>query len=219
MDSVEQPLAPTILAINYMGDVVFAMSGALAAGRRKMDIMGYVMIGTLTGIGGGTLRDLLLGRRVWWTTNAEELVLCVVASLVAYFFIRNATGHDGRIVWLDAIGLSSFAVVGAHVALTAGTPFVVAVFLGMLTATGGGVIRDVLTSTQPTILSPGELYATAALGGAFVYTLAVHLDVSALIAQLLGFLTVLILRSASILFGVRTGPPGEFLQRVRPGGH
>jgi uncharacterized membrane protein YeiH len=91
--------------------------------------------------------------------------------------------------------------------------------MGMLTATGGGVIRDVLTSTQPMILSPGELYATAALGGAFVYTLAVHLDVSALLAQSLGFLTVLILRSVSILFGVQTGPPGEFLERVRPGGH
>ena len=219
MDNIGQPLSTTILAFNYLGDVVFAMSGALTAGRHKMDVVGYLMVGAITGIGGGTLRDLLLGRRGWWTANPDELMLCVVASLVAYFFIRNTTKHDGRIVWLDAIGLSSFAVVGAHVALTAGTPFVVAVFLGMLTATGGGVIRDVLTGTQPMILSPGELYATAALGGAFVYTLVVHLGGSALIAQLSGFLTVLILRSVSILFGVRTGPPGAFLQRVRPGGH
>jgi uncharacterized membrane protein YeiH len=83
--------------------------------------------------------------------------------------------------------------------------------MGMLTATGGGVIRDVLTNTKPMILSAGELYATAALGGACVYALMVQLQTSALIAQFLGFLTVLILRSASILFGVRTGPPGELL--------
>jgi len=84
--------------------------------------------------------------------------------------------------------------------------------MGMLTATGGGVIRDVLTNTKPMILSAGELYATAALGGAFVYALMMHLQASAALAQFLGFLTVLILRGASILFGVRTGPPGEFLR-------
>lgn len=212
MDNLDQPLSSTILAFNYVGDVVFAMSGALTAGRHKMDVIGYLMIGVITGIGGGTLRDLLLGRKVWWTTDPTELMLCATAALVAYFFIRSSTGPDRRIVWLDAVGLGSFAVVGCQVALSFGAPFVVAVFMGMLTATGGGVIRDVLTNTQPMILSAGELYATAALGGAFVYALTIVLQGSALIAQVLGFLTVLVLRAASILFGVRTGPPGAFLQ-------
>jgi uncharacterized membrane protein YeiH len=216
MDHLDQPLSSTILAFNYMGDVVFAMSGALTAGRHKMDVVGYLMVGAITGIGGGTLRDLLPGRKVWWTTDPTELILCVAAAMVAYFFIRNATGPDRRNVWLDAIGLGSFAVVGCQVALVFGAPFVVAVFMGMLTATGGGVIRDVLTGTQPMILSAGELYATAALGGAFVYALTIHLHGSALTAQLLGFLTVLMLRAASIVFGVRTGPPGAFLRWGRP---
>ena len=212
MDNLNQPLSTAILGMNYLGDVVFAVSGALTAGRNKMDLIGYVMIGTITGIGGGTLRDLLLGRKVWWTTNPQELMLCVVASVIAYFFIRHSTKHHSSIVWLDAIGLSSFAVVGCHIGLICGAPFEVAVFMGMLTATGGGVVRDVLTNTKPMILSAGELYATAALGGSFVFALLIHLQASALIAQALGFLTVLILRSASILFGVRTGPPGEFLR-------
>ena len=217
MDNLDQPLSSTILALNYMGDVVFAMSGALTAGRHKMDVIGYLMIGVITGIGGGTLRDVLLGRKVWWTTDPTELILCGSAALVAYSFIRNTTGPDKRIVWLDAIGLGSFAVVGCHVALAFGAPFVVAVFMGMLTATGGGVIRDVLTNTQPMILSAGELYATAALGGAFVFALTIQMQGSALIAQGLGFLTVLSLRAASIVFGVRTGPPGQLLRWDRPG--
>lgn len=211
MDNIAQPLSTTILGLNYMGDVVFAMSGALTAARHKMDIVGLLMIGVITGIGGGTLRDLLLGRKVWWTSNPDELILCLVAALAAYFFVRNFTEPLKGIVWLDAIGLGSFAVVGCHIALVSGAPFVVAVFMGMLTATGGGVIRDVLTGTRPMILSPGELYATAALGGAFVYALSIYLHVSALASQLLGFLTVLLLRGASIVFGVRTAAPGAFL--------
>lgn len=216
MDNLNQPLSSTILWMNYLGDIVFAVSGALAAGRKKMDIVGYVLIGTITGIGGGTLRDLLLGRKVWWTTNPEELVICIVASMIAFFFIKNAAKQNRSIVWLDAVGLGAFAVVGAHIALVTGASFIVAVFMGMLTATGGGAIRDVLTNTKPMILSAGELYATAALGGAFVYALLMHYQASALVAQFLGFLTVLILRSASIVFGVRTGPPGELFTLEKP---
>lgn len=211
MDNINQPLSQTILGMNYLGDIVFAVTGALTAGRNKMDIIGYVMIGTITGIGGGTLRDVILGRKVWWTDNPEELLICVIASLIAFFFIKSTNNQNRSIVWLDAIGLAAFAVVGAHIGMLYGTYFIVAVFMGMLTATGGGVIRDVLTNTKPMILSAGELYATAALGGAFVYVLMVHLQASTLMAQFLGFLTVMILRSASILFNVRTGPPGALL--------
>jgi uncharacterized membrane protein YeiH len=216
VDSVNEPPSSTILWMNYLGDVVFAVSGALTAGRNNMDIVGYVMIGTITGIGGGTLRDVLLGRTVWWTSNPQELILCVIASLIAYFFIRNITKDHKSIVWLDAVGLGAFAVVGCHTALATGTSFVVAVFMGMLTATGGGEVRDVLTNTKPMILSAGQLYATAALGGATVYALTIDLRASAIVAQALGFLTVLLVRAASILYGVRTGPPGELLTWGRP---
>ncbi len=216
MDNLNQPLSSTILAMNYLGDVVFAVSGALAAGRNKMDIVGYVLIGTITGIGGGTLRDLLLGRKVWWTTNPEELVICVVASMIAFFFIENTSKQHRSIVWLDAVGLGAFAVVGSNIALASGASFIVAVFMGMLTATGGGVIRDILTQTKPMILSAGELYATAALGGAFVYALMMNLQVPALVSQFVGFLTVLILRSASIVFGLRTGSSGKLLTWEKP---
>lgn len=217
MDNLDLPLSPTILGMNYLGDVVFAVSGALTAGRHKMDIVGYVLIGTITGIGGGTLRDLLLGRKVWWISNPDELILCVVASIIAFFFINLAKNNNRSIVWLDAVGLGAFAVVGCHVGLICGAPFVVAVFMGMLTATGGGVIRDVLTNTKPMILSAGQLYATAALGGSFVYALMITQQASPLLAQALGFLTVLALRTASIVYGIGTGTSGELLSREKEG--
>jgi len=215
MDNINLPISPTILGISYMGDIVFAVSGALTAGRHKMDIMGYVLIGTITGIGGGTLRDLLLGRTVWWTNNPDELILCIVVSILAFFFIDLKKNNNRSIVWLDAIGLSSFAVIGCHIALIQGVPFVVAVFMGMITATGGGVIRDVLTKTKPMILSAGQLYATAALGGSFIYALIITLQGSGLLAQVLGFLTVLALRTASIVFGIRSGLTGHLLTREK----
>lgn len=216
MDNLNLPLSPTILGMNYLGDVVFAVSGALTAGRHKMDIVGYVLIGTITGIGGGTLRDLLLRREVWWISNPDELILCVVASIIAFFFISLEKNNNRSIVWLDAVGLGAFAVVGTHVGLICGASFVVAVFMGMVTATGGGVIRDVLTNTKPMILSAGQLYATAALGGSFVYALMITQQASPLLAQALGFLTVLALRTASIVYGIGTGTKGELLTRENP---
>lgn len=162
MVAPNEPLSASILAIMYFGDVVFAISGALTAARYRMDLLGFVLIGTITGIGGGTIRDLLLGRTVWWTQEPAELILCVAAALLTFFWITSDITRRKGIIWSDALGLAAFGVVGCHVALEFGAPFVVAVFMGMVTATGGGVIRDVLTNTQPMILC-GELYATAAL--------------------------------------------------------
>ena len=204
-------LSWTILAIMYFGDVVFAVSGALTAGRYRLDIVGFVLIGTITGIGGGTIRDLLLGRTVWWTQNPIELMLCVTASIITFFFVPSTITRKKWMNWSDALGLASFAVVGCHIALAFGAPFIVAVFMGVVTATGGGVTRDVLTHTQPMILN-GQLYATAALSGALVYgSLIQFLSVSGWVAELAGFLTVLALRGSAIIFDIRMGPPGEFL--------
>jgi uncharacterized membrane protein YeiH len=175
MTSLNELLSVSILAIMYFGDVVFAISGALTAARQRMDIFGYVMIGTITGIGGGTIRDLLLGRTVWWTRDPIELILCMAAALVTFFFIRQDISRRKGMIWSDALGLSAFAVVGCHVSLSFGAPIVIAIFMGALTATGGGVIRDILTQTRPLILY-GELYATAALAGAMTVVLLIHLS-------------------------------------------
>ena len=211
MMTPNEPLSTSILAIMYFGDVVFAVSGALTAARFRMDVMGFVLIGTITGIGGGTTRDLLLGRTVWWTQDPAELILCVTASLLTFFWITSDITRRKGMIWSDALGLAAFSVVGCHIALAFGTPFVIAVFMGVVTATGGGVIRDVLTNTQPMILC-GELYATAALVGSLSYAGLSYLSLPEGAAELLAFVAAFSLRASAIVFGIRMGPPGQFIR-------
>lgn len=198
----------------YFGDIVFAVSGALAAGRRKMDIVGYVLIGTITGLGGGSLRDVLLDRPVWWTREPVELYLCIIATLFTYFCRLEIKDRYKATSWFDALGLSAFAVTGSTVALQSQVPWTIAVFMGVMTATGGGVIRDVLTENRPMILC-GELYAVAALAGAFVNVGMMKLAVQPEVAMAAGFMSTLALRGFAVIYDVRLGPPGEF---VRVGG-
>jgi len=210
--TVPNELTPSILTFMYFGDVVFAVSGALTAGRHRMDIVGFVLIGAITGIGGGTIRDLLLGRPVWWTESPEELLLCIAASVVTFFFLPGTIARKKWMNWSDALGLASFGVVGCHIALGIGAPLVIAVFMGMVTATGGGATRDLLTNTQPMILG-GQLYATAALSGALVYGTLIHVfSVPGPIAESAGFITAFGLRGASIVLDIRMGPPGQFIR-------
>lgn len=211
METPPESLSTSILAITYFGDVVFAVSGALTAARYRMDVLGFVLIGTITGIGGGTTRDLLLGRTVWWTQDPTELILCMAASLITFFFITSDITRRKGMVWSDALGLSVFGVVGCHIALGFGAPFIIAVFMGMVTATGGGVIRDVLTNTQPLIMC-GQLYATAALLGSLMYASLRHFGIPEIPSELLASLAAFALRASAILFDIRMGPPGEFIR-------
>jgi uncharacterized membrane protein YeiH len=116
MGAANEPLGASLLAIMYFGDVVFAVSGALTAGRYRMDIVGFVLIGTITGIGGGTIRDLLLGRPVWWTRSPEELLLCVAASVITFFFLPGSIARNKWLNWSDALGLrrSQLSAVRSH---------------------------------------------------------------------------------------------------------
>ncbi|PQO43908.1 trimeric intracellular cation channel family protein [Blastopirellula marina] len=205
----------SILVMMYFGDVVFAVSGALTAGRFRMDILGYLMVGTVTGIGGGTIRDLLLGRIVWWTQDPTELIVCVLASLITFCFIRRDVSHRKEMIWADALGLSVFGVVGCHISLQFGAPFVVAVFMGMITATGGGVIRDILTNHVPMIISSGQPYATVALLGSLCYATLRYAGLPLVPAEIIACLAAFSLRACAIIFDIRTGPPGEFL-RIGP---
>jgi uncharacterized membrane protein YeiH len=215
METQIEPLSVSILVIMYFGDVVFAVSGALTAARYRMDVLGFVLIGTITGIGGGTTRDLLLGRTVWWTHDPTELILCVTAALITYFFIRSDISNRRAMIWSDTLGLSVFGVVGCHVALEFGAPFIIAVFMGMVTATGGGVIRDTLTNTQPMILC-GQPYASAALLGSLSYASLRHFGVPEIPSEVIACLAAFSLRASAILFDIHMGPPGEFIRLGKP---
>jgi uncharacterized membrane protein YeiH len=211
MSAPIDPLSTSILVIMYFGDVVFAISGALTAARYRMDILGFVLIGTITGIGGGTTRDLLLGRTVWWTQDPNELILCVAASLITFFCITSDITRRKGMIWADTLGLSVFGVVGCHIALEFGSPFTIAVFMGMVTATGGGVIRDLITNTQPMIMG-GQIYATAALLGSLIYGSMRYFGIAEIPAELVACLAAFALRASAIVFDIRMGPPGAFIR-------
>lgn len=211
MPANELSFSTSILIIMYFGDIVFAISGALTAAKSKMDVIGFLLIGTITGIGGGTIRDLLLGRTVWWTTDPTELIICVIASLITYFWITSNQKRHKIMIWADALGMAAFAVAGCHVALVFGVPIIVAVFMGMITATGGGLVRDILTNSKPIIMT-GELYATAALFGSLGYAGLRLLDLKEGTAEIIAFCIAFILRALAIKFNIRMGPPGEFIK-------
>jgi uncharacterized membrane protein YeiH len=156
--------------LDILGVAVFAVTGALVASRKQMDIVGFAFLGTVTGIGGGTIRDLVLGNTpVFWVREPIYLLVCVGVSVLVFFVAHVPRSRLILLMWLDALGLALFCVLGAEKALAHGP--VVAATMGVVTATMGGMIRDILGGESPVILRR-EIYATAALLGALTYLLA-----------------------------------------------
>jgi uncharacterized membrane protein YeiH len=146
--------ATAAAVLDWFGVIVFAISGALVASRKQMDIVGFALLGTVTGIGGGTLRDILLGELpVFWVREPAYLVTCVLISGVVFFTAHISESRYRLLLWFDALGLALFAVTGAERALLSGSGPVVVVAMGVITATFGGVIRDVLGGESPVVLS------------------------------------------------------------------
>ncbi|MBL8769798.1 MAG: trimeric intracellular cation channel family protein [Phenylobacterium sp.] len=202
------PLATTLMVLDYAAVAVFGASGALAAARRKHDIITFGFFAAVTGVGGGTLRDLLIGAPVFWVAKPQYVAVCLAAATAVWVFGWGRRG-ERMLNWLDALGMAAYCVVGALKALSLGVPAFSAVVMGVLTAAFGGVIRDVLAE-EPSILLKRELYITPALLGAGVF---VGLDAMGLapgVAGVLGFLCAFALRAGAMLFGWRMpGFPGR----------
>ncbi|HEX8164276.1 MAG TPA: trimeric intracellular cation channel family protein [Beijerinckiaceae bacterium] len=155
--------------LDWLGIVVFAVTGALVASRKQMDIVGFALLGTVTGIGGGTLRDILLGQLpVFWVGKPSYLVTCVLVSCVVFFTAHLPQSRYRLLLWFDAVGLVLFAITGAEKAVLSGADPVAAVAMGVITATFGGIIRDVIGGESTVVLSR-EIYVTAALLGALTF--------------------------------------------------
>lgn len=170
--SAEISLLPAAThVLDLVGVAAFAASGALVASRKQMDLVGFALLAVVTGIGGGTVRDLLLGLPVFWIERPLYLVICFTIAGAAFFTAHLPASRYRLLLWFDAAGLALFCVVGAEKALLAGAGPLVALLMGVITATFGGVIRDVLGAEEPVILTR-EIYATAALAGAGVFILA-----------------------------------------------
>lgn len=155
------PTLPMALqALDIFGIAVFAVSGALLAAEKKQTLVTFVFFAVVTGVGGGTLRDLLIGAPVFWVHRNLVLLICIGAALLVWLTSRRWFAGSA-LLWFDALGLGAYATYGAAKALAFGIAPVPAFAMGVLTACAGGIIRDVLAG-EPSILMRPELYVTAA---------------------------------------------------------
>jgi uncharacterized membrane protein YeiH len=187
-------------ALDYLGTFAFGLSGAMVAVRKKMDIFGVVVLATVTAIGGGTVRDLLLARAPnFWIEDPTYLLMALGAGLIAFLAYRAVQRGARALIVFDAIGLGVFTVIGAWLAMEAELCGVATVVLATLTGIGGGVMRDVLAREVPIVLRE-EVYASASILGATVFWFGIRGGMSAEMAAPMAAVLVIALRLVSRKF-------------------
>jgi len=179
-----------------LGVFVFALSGGLAASRRGMDLFGILVVCLLPAIGGGTLRDLLLDRPVFWLEHSNTILIALAGGL-ATAILGERIARFKTLIWFDAMGLALFCVIGAQAAHAMGHDPVVVIMMGTITASFGGLLRDVVCNEVPLILRE-DIYATAALVGALTYWAAMAFGAGETVAMVAGGLTAFSIRAIVI---------------------
>lgn len=190
--------------MDYLGVAVFAVSGVLAAGRKHLDWFGVLVIATVTAIGGGTLRDLLMDRNpVFWMADTGYLWTILAATLLTLLLVRFREIPLRALLAADALGLALFAISGAGIAEAAGFGGIIAVILGTMTGVAGGVFRDILLAEIPLLLRNREIYATAAIAGIVLYLLLQDGGFERATAAYAGMAAIVLIRFAAIFFDLR----------------
>ena len=189
--------------MDFLGVAVFAVSGVLAAGRKHLDWFGVLVIAMVTAVGGGTLRDLLIDRPVFWLVDTGFLWVIIAATLLTMVVVRIRNIPLRALLVADALGLALFAISGARSAETAGYGGIVAVILGTMSGVAGGVLRDMLIAEIPLLLRDGEIYATAALLGIIVYLGLQAAGIERTTAAYFGMAVIAALRFTGIFLGLR----------------
>ena len=184
--------------LDLTGIGVFAVSGALAAGRKRLDLLGVFVLASVTAIGGGTIRDLLLDRPPVWLSDATYLIVISVAVAITFAYVRWRRPPLASLLVADALGLALFSVAGAQIAENASVPPAAVVVLGTVTGVGGGVIRDVLSAEIPFVLRRGNLYASTVIVGITAYLALESIGIARQTASLLGMGLIAAVRLAAI---------------------
>lgn len=188
--------------LDLMGVAVFATSGTLAAMAAHLDLLGVLVLASVTAVGGGTLRDLLLNRHpVFWIQDSRPLLVIIAATLITVLWVQLLPVPRQALLLADAFGLALFALSGAQVARAGGCGALVVILMGTLTGAGGGVLRDVLSAKVPLILRQ-DIYATAAIAGIVLYLLLLRAGLATRWAMGAGMLTVVVVRLAAIYLGL-----------------
>ena len=158
----------------HTGIFIFAITGAFKARAYRMDVFGAAVLAFVTAYGGGTIRDLLINTRPYWLSDNIAMILVLISTLITFLFKRDFRQFRKIVFFTDAAGIGLFTVVGIEKSLQSGINDVNAVLMGMITATFGGLIGDLLCNTVPTLMKRGELYATACAIGGTVYVALKH---------------------------------------------
>ena len=193
-----------ILFLDLASVLVFAITGALVAARAQLDVIGFVFIACLTSVGGGTTRDLLLGREpVFWIGDPMPVAIAAVVAIAVFFTHHLLASRMAWIVWLDAVALSVAAAAGVAVAHGMDLAIWVQIVMGIVTGCMGGLLRDVVCNEVPLVLKQGEIYVTAALAGGAAAVLVRDLFGPGLWPLAACSVVTFALRAGSIRFGWR----------------
>jgi len=205
-----------VYALDLFGVAVFAVSGALAAGRRGMDLFGVMVVSVVTAVGGGTLRDVLLDNQpLFWVLDVNYLLVAFGAAALTLAYVRAFRPPRGSLLVADAFGLALFTVIGARVALEEGAPALICVLMGAVTGSAGGLLRDVLCAEVPLLLRR-DVYALAAVAGASSYVLLEGLGVAVIVSAPVSVGAVFAIRLAAIWWDLHA-PTFELEEEDRPG--
>lgn len=191
--------------IDYFSIVVGAITGALFACERKLDTVGTVVLGLVTAYGGGLIRDVILqDEGVYFTEHPDLIVICILLCLFVFYFRGLFKSLDRAVMLADTLSVALFALAGSSKAFAAGSGIVVSIILGAITAVGGGAMRDICVGEIPSVFKRSNYYAVAGLGGAAVYVVLAQIGCPLPVAGVLCVSTVVALRYASVLLGLKT---------------
>jgi uncharacterized membrane protein YeiH len=212
-----ETLTPLLTVVDLSAATVFAITGALVASRKQMDIIGFMWLGVVTGVGGGTVRDLLLGMPVFWVVDPSPVVICLIAAVIVHFTSHLIQSRYVLLLWLDAFGMALVTVAGTAKGLDNGTGPLIAVVMGVITASVGGINRDIL-GQEPSIILRREIYVTASVLGACTYVAAFSMGGDRIFAAAAGLAVAFLARIMAITLGwsmpVFRSRPGRSLDEI-----
>ena len=206
LDTTSWLLLNGAVLFEMIGTAAFALSGLIEASRKKLDLVGMIMVSGLAAFGGGTLRDILLDRSpFFWIENSIWVWFLIAICIAALLFMRarHLEPTQRAMQWPDAIGLGAFAAGGTQLALSAQVPAIIAVIMGVMTAIFGGVLRDIVVNEIPKAFSDHIPYSVIAFAGGWVVVALNFLMVEAFIAVAVGEIFTIVLRILALLFGWR----------------
>jgi len=194
-------LLDNLFWITLIAVIVSSASGVLKAGLKQFDLFGVIIIAIATGLGGGSLRDMLLDRDVFWIRDQAFFIASLGSAIIIFLMARMFVIPPKFFLVADAAGLATFGIAGTLVSLMVGAPWLVASFMGVMTGTMGGIFRDVL-SNEPPVVFQSPLYATVSWGGSLLFIGLVYLDADVTYSAVIAGLTIFIARMLAIRFNI-----------------